>query len=439
MYKFHIKDIIKRITILRVIYRIYRNCYLDILMIKNYLTKKKKIGQPIKVIFICQYIPAWNKIESLYLLMKSDSRFETILLCVPSEIENNKLLNYECGKNDTYEYFVNNNYSEAVNSLCKGNKWLDIRKMNPTYVFIQRPYNTYMPKPYTSREVSKFSKVCMIMYGMGLSNLYKNVSLNKDFFSFVSYYFAETEYTLQLNYEKNKLAHKLGIQKSYFFGTPVIESIMKKKGISSDSWDFSKNSFRVMWTPRWTTDLSLGGTNFLDFYKDMLDFAVNHSDIDFLFRPHPLMFDNFIKTGEMKKREVDEFKHICMEIENVNLDNNKTYDATFWGTDVLVTDISGIMYEFLATGKPMIFCKSNMSLELTKDAEKMLKGCYIVENIKELFECLLELKKGYDPLMNIRKRIIKELFGDINSSVSSKILDELVAENVDKKTRVKRR
>lgn len=63
-----------------------------------------------------------------------------------------------------------------------------------------------------------------------------------------------------------------------------------------------------MWTPRWTTNKKLGGSNFFVYYKLLLEYAEKNDDVDLLCRPHPLMFDNFLKTGEMKIEEIDDYK-----------------------------------------------------------------------------------------------------------------------------------
>ena len=46
------------------------------------------------------------------------------------------------------------------------------------------------------------------------------------------------------------------------------------------------------------------------------------------------------------------------------IDNQRGYVDTFWGADVLITDISSMMMEFFVTGKPIIFCGTNMALTL---------------------------------------------------------------------------
>lgn len=110
-------------------------------------------------------------------------------------------------------------------------------------------------------------------------------------------------------------------------------------------------------------------------------------------------------------------------MDNVCMDIEEEYNATIWNSSVLVSDISGIMPEYFVTGKPIIYCSSNMELTLGKHTKEMLKGCYIAKKPEEMFKYMDMLKKGKDPLQKTRKQLISQLFGnDINNS-SKKIVE----------------
>ena len=74
-----------------------------------------------------------------------------------------------------------------------------------------------------------------------------------------------------------------------------------------------------------------------------------NKNILFIFRPHPLMFENFIKTKEMTSEELSEFKQYCEETENLILDEEKEYTSEFWQSDMLITDLSGMIPEYFIT------------------------------------------------------------------------------------------
>ncbi len=392
----------------------------------NFWTERKIQREgPVKVAFLCQYIPAWSKMDGIYQAMRQDSRFEPTLLCLPDRIRGCQLVDPENLENETLAYMQANGWPEAVDARV-GDGWQNLTDY--AYIFYQRPYNTYMPRPYTVSHTSKHSKVCLLMYAIEMLQEITDITLERDFMAYVAYYFAENTSVAQINIRKNPLGHKLGLQKTLCLGVPVLESLLQKQGEKSPAWDFSENPFRVMWTPRWTTDLSAGGSNFFTYYQSLTDYAAQHPDMDFLYRPHPLAFSHFLETGEMTQEQVDAFQARCEAIPNLALDKQQQYDATFWQSSVLISDYSGMVPEYFLTGKPLIFCISNMVLTLSDFGEKILAGCYVVRAEQELFATLDMLGRGEDPLKEKRLALIEELYGN-NQGVCEKILDALTGGN----------
>lgn len=423
------KEKLAKFTIVQWIYK----CLAGILGIfedrksrRNLIAERKieRTSDKIRVGFLCQYIPAWNKTSPVYEVMKRDSRFEVFLICVPDGMANNCLPDEEDMTNDTYEYFKGRGY-DAMNALIGKNQWLDLKEMNLDCIFFPRPYNNYLPKQYASGVVSRYTKICYLMYAMTLTKEVLKVTVSKHFFRDVFCYFAEGDDVLAIHKKHFKHTHAQGLQRSVNCGIPALSQMCKAEGSSNTAWDFSKNAFRVIWTPRWTTDPALGGTNFFQYKDVFLTYAREHEDMDFLFRPHPLMFGNFIKTGIMTEEEVREYKNAAALLPNVAFDVEKEYEATFWNSSVLVSDISGILVEYFVTGKPIIYCASNMKLHPTEMLERMLEGCYIVYTEEELWSCIEELKKGRDDLAKRRKAIAEELFGTSFDGAAERIVEEL--------------
>ncbi len=385
--------------------------------------KKRKSG-PARVGFIGQYIPAWNKVEGLYRAMVADDRFEPVVICVPLDISDYALENPDSLENDVYDYYKNNGYN-AVNALIGKNEWLDLKSLDLDYVFYQRPYNYHLPIQYASFEVSKYAKICVVLYAMSMVEEDIETCLKRDFFRNVYCYFAESEYLAGANRKNFRLSHMLGIQKSLYLGNPAWSHVLSEKDTETDAWDQIGGNFKVMWTPRWTTDLTLGGTNFFQYKDYFLDFARQNENASVMMRPHPLAFENFIKAGDMTRDEADSYKETCKNLPNVEIDTRKDYLTTMWKSDVLVGDISGILPEYFIMDKPLVFCASNMILKPTEFTKRMFEGCYIVNNKSELDECLNSLMRGVDPLKEKRAEIIDELFTGRLKTCVGEILDSL--------------
>lgn len=407
-----LKESLKKIKWLGSFVRGCKDFAKDCGAIPGYLAERRiKRTGPAKVVFLCQYIPVWHKLEPVYLQMKQDPAFEPVLLCVPSNMENSQLVG-ETAKNDTLEYFHRQGYPEAVSALQEDGSWVDLKQLQPSFVFYPRPYGTFMPPAYQIRKVSRFSKVCMVFYGINFSEEMLQTTINRTFYRYVYCFFAELPFVRRYNARSGWLLHLLGLQKSKYFGMPGIEKTLEAKGKHSPSWDFSQGGFRAMWTPRWTTDKSLGGSNFFTYYRWLFAYARQHPEVELLFRPHPLTLQHFQQTGEMTPQEAEEFLHLCETMPNVSLDAQKDYTATIWETDVLISDVSGLVPEYCATGKPLIFCASNCELKLEPTLRRLLEGSYVVNNADELHACLEDLRRGIDPKAELRAEIHGEIFSE---------------------------
>lgn len=394
---------------------------LDTFEKERHIRRKGKIH----VVFLVQYLPAWNKSRLVYELLCNDFRFDVSMICLPSQIQSHQLVE-GIKSNDTLEYMKLHGYPEAIDAMQGEGKWFELQQLNPEYVFYPRPYNDYLPPEYFSKTVAEYARVCLIPYALALSVESQTFSLNREFFDYVSFYFAETEELASMAKSETEITQIKKWKKCLCCGAPSLTNFIRKKDEPSQVWKFSKNDFRVIWTPRWTNSGELGGSNFLKYYKEFLNYAEKHQEIDFVFRPHPLTFSNFVSTGEMTEQEVEKYKDRCTSLLNAVLDESNDYTATFWQSSVLVSDFSSIMPEYLITGKPIIYCASVMGVTITEDMKKLLEGCYLANTKEEVFHYLEKLQHGEDPLQEKRQTIAKSLFSQHLQDSDVCIMQELL-------------
>lgn len=373
----------------------------------------------IKVVFICQYIPAWSKNKQLYETLKRDDRFEVILLCIPNRISANKLIDPENMSNDVYDYFSNHGYGEAVNALIGKDEWYDLKEYHPDYVIYNR-YDRPMPVVYTSSTVAFYSKICLIIYGPALLRIEEYMP-DRIFTSNTYCFFAESKSIKRVFEERNSILGKLKLSKAFLCGLAGVENAYKAVNDSYPAWNFSKNGFRIIYTPRWTTETIWGGTTFLKYKDTFISMADNNTDMDILIRPHPLMFNNFISKGIMSESDVNDYITCCDSRDNLRIDKEKEYLASFWNSDVLISDFSSIIIEYFVTGKPIVYLTYDEDIDYTDQMRKVLSGCYMANDEEELYRVIVDLKNGVDPLYERRKAVIDQEFASsINTSENMK-------------------
>lgn len=421
------------IHILYVVYRtvadFWRNTVAAVRLL-HWKFEKHETNRPIRVCFLQQDPNCWNKSKALYELMVTDPRFEVNLLCVPDPFDANTGM--------TYDYFATKQYDCIDARVGNGpwstmedeGEWFDLRSLKPDYVFYQQPYDHYLPSAYRSRAVSEYAKICLTLYGLALTKELLSC-LEVGFLRRVYCLYAVSEAEREYNENRFQWSHRMGIRKSKYLGTLVFSEFLRAKEQASPSWAFSRNNFRVIWTPRWTTDEKLGGSNFFRYKDFLLDYAEGHADVDILFRPHPMAFDNFVRAGQMTQQEVDAYVSRIQNNSNTSLDVEKNYDASFWRSNVLVTDISAIIVEYFVTGNPIIFCETEKrGCTYLEFFEKILSVCYVAENQQQVEAYLDQLKQGDDPLREQRQEMIHRLFGENLSRTASAIIEDLVKDFV---------
>ena len=91
-------------------------------------------------------------------------------------------------------------------------------------------------------------------------------------------------------------------------------------------------------------DKRLYRSTFFEYKDKIIDYVNRNDKLKFVFRPHPLMFNNFINEGLMSKKEVKEYLDNFKE--NKVYDDQGDYFDTFRESDVLVTDFSSIIIDY---------------------------------------------------------------------------------------------
>lgn len=384
------------------------------------MLKKVDKKDIIKVVFVCHSPSAWSSLESLYKELNERTNFEVVVIAVPFK--------HGTFNNDDFNDFGMANYLKRKNIHFKygynedKKTWLELQHLAPDYIFFQTPYDFQFPYKYSAEYVSLFSKICYIPYYGTLIYAGKvdEGTHPLKYFKYVSYYFVSHEHEKLVISEKfrgilqpNQIINSGSPKTDYLSLTSIPENNEWTQGLNPQY-------ARIIWTTRWVSD---GTCHFFDYKDYFLDFADNNPKIDLLFRPHPLSFQNFIKTGELSKEEYNDLISRFKRTINAKIDFSEEYQNSFLTADILVSDMSSILYEFLLTGKPIIY--THRISQFNDFGKHISKGFYWVHNQHELDETLRMLLRSEDPLKSIRKKIIQDITNDYLGLASKKIIQTL--------------
>lgn len=382
------------------------------------VNRKKKQKDDITIVFMCQLTHVWSCVESIYEAALKDNQVKVYILAVPIQWENGTV------ENDAYAFCKEKGY-EVISAYDEKTKsFFDLQRLAPDYVFIPRPYDVHLPETYRSKEVSKYTKVCYVCYAYTAEDGYiLKTCFNKWFTTNCYFIFAENASTYEYCVKNHPISSKLGVRKIKQMTYPRFDLLERWQGCEPKHWKLSRGQVRkrIIWAPRWTTDENLGGTSFFKYKDFFFQFAEEHPDVEVMIRPHPLAFDNFIKEGLMSEADVTEYKENCNRANNLQLDERREYLDSFASADILVADMSGVILDFLAMGKPIVFCSYGQ--ELNSANEKLIEGFYVPHNVEELNEMLDALIYNQDSKQDLRDAVTKEVLGTCDGNGGYRILE----------------
>lgn len=380
------------------------------------LRVKKFNNEKIKVVFICNRPTVWSSLNTVYESMKNDNDFDIKMVIVPSKKQigtdaagyNHNVFESE----GVEEYFKN--YKPIVGYDVDKKEWINLQRLNPDYVFLQQPYNIKLPDELKSWNISKYAKLCYVAYYAFFQNNETNFINDDctpiDYLKNLSFYFAQNDedYYFITNKLKINGINTVDVIKS---GFPRYdnENINKRSDSDLITWKSGcKPAFKVLWTPRWCTNEN--NCHFFDYKDKILNFFENNVEYDLMFRPHPQAFINWIATGMMSEAEIRNLKKRFEISLNMTLDEEFEYLPNFYASDCLITDTSSIVDDYFLTGKPIIYCHKENSLNSFAKNKGYTKGFYWVENWNELESTIKMLKNGNDPLKKVRQELIQKCY-----------------------------
>lgn len=385
----------------------YLDIYAEEEIIKN-KHKKKHNNFPIRVGFITQEVQSWDKTEPVYKTMEESQKFVTFLFIVPI-MDFTKMELTKKSQISTFKNIYQNDRIFLADSDT------DLSAYNLDYLFMTAPYDTYYPENLRSDHLVKQMLLCYIPYGYnGAYNFISN-NTNRNFFRNIYINFTDTQEIKNqfLRYFKDSI--KRNSRKILDIGYPSLEKIDNIKPLETDTGT-------IMWTPRWSYDSKIGGSHFFEYYYFMCNIINIYPDRKLVFRPHPMMFDNFVRNKIMSQKDV----HLCkkqIQDKGIILDEGNDIRTALQNVSVLITDFSTLIMQFFMTGKPIIYCTSE-NIRLNSDYSRLMSGIYIANDEEGIKNALFQIIENGDPLVTIRKKIIDTFYNKFKGS-TQRILDTI--------------
>ena len=347
------------------------------------------------ILFLVQEETVWPSLESVYLAMAQDERFEPKLVYVPFQHQNMIL------KDDNLEMYLQKGLP-IVNYID-----YDLSIDNPDIVFFAKPYNN-IPRRFCVSEVEKIvDRLVYIPYGM-------EITKSLIFYGFQTY----LHYRAWRHIVYGESAKKVGTDYGYrngenivVWGHPKADNYLPNRqyNIPREWNDKIKGKKVVLWCPHHT--IKPGPecvSTWLDYYKKIFSLFEKKQDIVLLWRPHPLLFGAIVNNGYMSQSELDEFISKKTTCENIILDRTPDYRPSFFISDAIITDGTTFSLEYLYTGKPLMV--TSHDLDHFYHYQEMEKSIYIGKSFEDITLFVENCSAEKDPLKEKRMDFRRKMF-----------------------------
>ena len=286
---------------------------------------------------------------------------------------------------------------------------IPLSEFNPDVIFYSRPWG--IPKTHNPITAAKFALTCYVPYF--ISNSPAEVEAGSAFQNLLWRYYVLNndlvdEYTpVMKNGGKNLKVTGYPLLDSY--STP--DSYEKKYVIYAPHWTVAGKFLRYA-TFEWNGDY-------------ILNYAKQHPELNWVFKPHPTLKGTLIETGTWTKERVEtyynEWEKIGIKYEGAD------YLDLFKQSRVLITDCGSFLAEYMPTKNPVILLCADNAVPYNFLAEKVTKYYYKAHNLEELatlFENVII--KGEDVDKDKRLKMLDEL--QLITNASKNILNDLNTE-----------
>ena len=376
-------------------------------------------AEKINVVFVCHRPAVWETLHSVYDAIKMDERFNVYIVAIPNKNElPGVAFNHEIYESEGAEEFWKK--YDCINGYNYDSKeWFDLKTLNPDFVFFQQPYNIMKPEPYKSYNVALYAKICYLNYfsPVNFGEVYDECT-PLDFLRDISFYFTQNE--LDHKYICNRYSQiKNSITNIIMTGYPRYDKLCNYKNSRCDIWNYD-NRPRIIWTPRWTTNE--GNCHFFDYKDKLFDFCIKN-EVEFVFRPHPQAFAEWNATGEFTSKQKEELFIQYEKYDNMHIDESSSYLDKFYSSDILISDVSSIMYDYLLTGNPIIYCTSS---GVNDEATLLKDGMYLANDWETVEKLLLKIINKEDELKTKRQEVIKSAYYFNKKGAGNEIKDILI-------------
>ncbi len=333
-------------------------------------------GEPLKVCFLICDASMFSG-ESVFQLMRDDARFIPSIAVAPRVTRGEEFLRETLAKTVGR---LEAKYPGFVRSLYDPDSG-EAEAIDADIVFSTVLYEDQTLPDYTIERLSKRSLTAILYYGYGglfISNEYKTPYLPNVVLAWK--YFVSNAATRDLGVARNPLL-AANIEVVGYCKMDRLEPLLAKRETSA-----AGRRRKVIISPHHTIDTSTDALALSTFIKNagtLLELPARFPEIDFVFRPHPLLFPRLATAKWWGTEKTATYRSRMEAYPNVEFQQGGDYFDAFADSDALIHDCGSFLAEYFYTGKPQCFMLNDDS---TVDTQFLPFGRKLLEHVFRAYD-----------------------------------------------------
>lgn len=351
--------------------------------------------------------------KKLYELMKNDDKFDAKIVIIPDTARGEENLK-KC-YNATKEFFIKNYGKEMVLDGWdeKTGEFLD-HSDKFDIIYCANPYDDMVHKLHKISYLSKKNVLPVyIPYAF-----YPFEYCNKEIAPLFSMsLFWKIFLDSKITFEEFKKFEIIKAKNAIVTGYAKMDDFINLNKINN-----SKKSIIIAPHHTIKNGSALQISNFLYYYDFILELPNIFPNINFIFRPHPLLFVNLVNYGFWSELEVDNYIEKIKKSMTYSVGGD--YLKIFANADGIVHDCSSFIAEWLFSGKKGCFVSfdSKVFSQLSKFGKKALSFYDIAKNKEDIISYITSIEN--DKIDNLNLENMEDIIVNYPNA-SKKILDEI--------------
>ena len=379
---------------------------------KKYIKTQKQYRNALRVIshkgkirigFFVIYDSVFS-FRELYKLFSEDPRFEPFIVVIPDILHNKNEMVFEQLKK-TYDTLKKEFECVYLSFDKKTDSWIDFCKQ-VDLVCIDNRYDCLTYSFYTIEYLAQQGiPTFFTAYGYDVSNWHLSI-IDGEEFKNLWRYFVLTEMDLK-DYKRISSIH---VNNARLYGYPKMDNYYN----ISERNNSIRIRKKIIIAPHHTIvegeDLCF--SNFLRYADFYLKLPELYPNIDFVFRPHPLLKAQLLSNNIWSQKTIDDYFDKMEQFDNVEYQDGGDYFDTFAQSDGIIHDCGSFMAEYLFTGNPACYCLKDEEINKKNYCAfgiECINNHYKAFNEEDIVSFIENVViNGNDPLKKARKDFLEK-------------------------------